>query len=501
MTRRHHTTSIDPEHGLTLQKPERPPEYQRWPIDTLPEPLRSMAIEGAEALQCDPVLVVLPMLSTVGAAIGNARHLTAKEGWHVPAMLWSLFIAVSGSVKTPAIKLAKRPLENIEHDACTSFDRLDAEHAEADEQYQYDLKRWQKKRDGERPAAPEPPHPTRYIVKDITLAGLVEILQDNPRGLLVPTDELAGWFRSFNRHDKGGGDAQQWISIYSAEAVSVDRKGNRNSRGVMRPIKVYCPFVAITGAIQPELWSQVVTAEHQANGMAARFLMAWPPRRSKKWSEATVSTPTGEAYASLIQMLIDLDHDTTDNGHYGPKYIEMDANAKRIFRNWYNRHNLDHVDRDGSLAAASAKIEEIPLRIGLIIHCVRHATGDCQSDRVDADTMQAAITIADWHMAEAERIYDIMATESLSRPDRELADWIKAKGGSITVRELVSGKRSIKNADQATERLNALESAGYGNWQNVLTTPKGGRPSRKFVLSGVSVSETPTKPEGKRQLC
>ncbi len=495
MTHPHHITHIDPEHGLTLQPPERPPEYQPWPIDTLPEPLRSLAIEGAEARQCDPVLIVLPMLSTVGAAIGNARHLTAKDGWHVPAMLWTLFIAESGSVKTPAMKLAKRPLEDIEHDACTLFDRLDAEHAEADEQYQDELKQWRKKHQGERPAAPEPPHPIRYIVKDTTLAGLVEILQDNPRGLLVPTDELAGWFGSFNRHDKGGGDAQQWISIYSAEAISVDRKGNRNSRGVIRPIKVYRPFVAITGAIQPGLWSHVVTAEHQASGMAARFLMAWPPRRSKKWSDTTVSTSTGEAYASLIRKLIELDHDTTDSGHYCPKYIGMDAHAKRLYRDWYNRHNLDHVDRDGSLAAASAKIEEIPLRVGLILHCVRCATGECQIDRVDADTMRAAITIADWHMAEAERIYAIMATESSSRPHRELADWIKAKGGSITARELVSGKRMIKTADQATERLNALESAGYGNWQNVPTTGKGGRPSRKFVLAGVSVSTTPPKPE------
>ena len=495
MTRPHHTTSIDPEHGLTSHTSEPPPKYQPWPIDRLPEPLRSLVIEGAEALQCDPVLVVLPMLATIGAAIGNARHLTAKEGWHVPAMLWTLFIAESGSVKTPAMKLAKRPLEDIEHDACTLFDRLDAEHVEADEVYQDDLKRWKKKRDGERPTPPEPPHPTRYIVKDTTLAGLVEILQNNPRGLLVPTDELAGWFGSFNRHDQGGGDAQQWISIYSAEAVSVDRKGNRNSRGVMRPIKVYRPFVAITGAIQPGLWHSVLTTEHQASGMAARFLMAWPPRKSKRWSDATVSQSTGEAYALLIRQLIDLDHETTDSGHYCPKYIGMDSYAKRSYRDWYNRHNLDHVDRDGSLAAASAKIEEIPLRIGLILHCVKHATGDCQIDRVDAETMQAAITIADWHMAEAERIYDTMATESQSRPHRELADWIRAKGGSVTVRDVVAGKRSIRTAAEATERLTALESAGYGTWQDIPTTSKGGRPSRKFVLSGVSVSETPPKPE------
>ena len=86
MTQSDHTTSIDPEHGLTIHTTEPPPEYQPYPIDVFPEPLRSLTIQGAEALQCDPALVILPMLATVGASIGNARHLTAKEGWHVPAM-------------------------------------------------------------------------------------------------------------------------------------------------------------------------------------------------------------------------------------------------------------------------------------------------------------------------------------------------------------------------------------------------------------------------------
>lgn len=487
--------TIDPDAGLILQKPDLPPEYQPWPVDVLPEPLRSLVIEGAESLQCDPVLIVLPVLSAVGAAIGNARHLTVKDGWNVPAMLWTLFIAESGSVKTPALKLAKRPLEDIEREACDLFDRLDATFTEEHEIYQADLKRWEKKREGDRPTPPDAPNPTRYVVKDTTIAGLVEVLMDNPRGLLVPTDELAGWFGSFNRHDSGGGDAQQWISIYSAEGISVDRKGHRNARGVMRPIKVHRPFVAITGAIQPGLWSTVVTAEHQASGMAARFMMAWPPRRPKQWSDATVSSATSRRYADLIGDLVSLEHETTDRGHYRPVYIGMDAAAKGIYRRWYDKHNLDHADRSDNLAAASAKIEEIPLRVGLILHCVRMATGDCEVDRIDADTMQAAIRIADWHMRETERIYAIMPTEASTRHHRDLADWIRSKGGSITARNLVAGRRKIKTTGEAEQRLDALANAGFGTWENTPTTNKGGRPSRKFVLSSVSVSETPSKPD------
>ena len=90
-----------------------------------------------------------------------------------------------------------------------------------------------------------------------------------------------------------------------------------------------------------------------------------------------------------------------------------------------------------------------------------------------------------------------MATESLSRPHRELVDWIRTKGGSISESKLVAGKRKIKTVAEAEQTLNALEAAGYGTWRNVPPTSKGGRPTRKFVLSGVSVSETPPTPEEK----
>jgi len=498
MTQSNYNASIDPKTGLTIQPPERPPEYKPFPVDLLPEPLRSLVTEGADSLQCDPVLIVLPMLTTIGAAIGNARHLVCKEGWSVAPCLWTMFIAESGSVKTPAFSLAKRPLEDIERDSNDRYDAEAKQYESALAEYDETIKAWRKSKKGDKPNAPTLPIPKRFIVKDTTLAGLTEILRHNPRGLLIPMDELAGWFGAFNKFDSGNGDAQKWISIYSGEPISNDRKGNVNEHKVMLGVKVYRPFAGITGAIQPGIWHKVLTPEHQATGMAARYLMAWPPRRAKKFTDNTVSPSTLAQYATLIQSLVGLDHDLTDAGHYQPRYVGMGHDAKRLYREYYNRHNVDHLDRNGSLAAASAKIEETPLRLGLILHCTRLAMGEISHDQLDADTMAAAITISDWFMDEAERIYSVMATESTTRPDRELADWIRLRGGSITPSELVAGKRKVKNVAQAEGMLTDMASGGWGEWQEVPPTSRGGRPTRRFVLSAPSVvSETPSNPEQK----
>ena len=44
----------------------------------------------------------------------------------------------------------------------------------------------------------------RFAVQDTTIESLVGHLQDNPRGLFVVRDELAGWLNSFARYTAAG---------------------------------------------------------------------------------------------------------------------------------------------------------------------------------------------------------------------------------------------------------------------------------------------------------
>lgn len=147
--------------------------------------------------------------------------------------------------------------------------------------------------------------------------------------------------------------------------------------------------------------------------------------------------------------------------------------------------------RFGSLAAASYKIEEVPARIGLILHNVKLATGEINTDQIDAETMRVAI--ANWFMVEAERIYGIMAGEAASQFERELVDWIRRKGGSVSAAELAKGSRKYPSSEEAEEHLNLLVDMGWGFWMSGNPGQSGGRPTRRFTL--VPVGDPPTKPE------
>ena len=65
----------------------------------------------------------------------------------------------------------------------------------------------------------------RLIVSDITIEALAMLLEENPRGLGVARDELSGWLASFNQYKGGkGADASQWLELYRAGVLIVDRK-------------------------------------------------------------------------------------------------------------------------------------------------------------------------------------------------------------------------------------------------------------------------------------
>jgi hypothetical protein len=88
----------------------------------------------------------------------------------------------------------------------------------------------------------------RVICSDITIEKLAEILEDNPAGTLVARDELAGWFHSFTRYKgkAGGTDLPNWLEMYRAGTIVVDRK-----TGERRTLIVPHAAVSVTGSIQP----------------------------------------------------------------------------------------------------------------------------------------------------------------------------------------------------------------------------------------------------------
>ena len=470
--------------GIELTKPEAPRRWQPYPVETLPEPLRSYVIEGAKAIGCDESYLAMPALAVLASAIGTTRCLQVKRGWEVPAILWTVIVGESGSSKTPAFSLATAPLYERQRKTLERFAEVESDHQEVLAFYEKSLTEWKrdKKTTEPPPSQPTAPQAERCVVSDTTVEALAPILLANRRGLLVACDELSSWFGSFDRYTSGkGSDSAHWLKMYNGNDLVIDRK-----TGTPRTISIPAASTSITGGIQPGILCRSLSNEHRESGLAARLLLVYPPRKVKQWSESEINPTTERRYHELVDKLFTLE---AEQDSLTPKRLCLTHEAKDAWIKFVNQHGKELVDLEGDLSAAWSKLEETPARLSLVFHKVRWAYGDLAADGSEDDlvcieSMEAAIRLTEWFKSETKRIYSILNESKIEQADRRLIEWIVKKGGSVTVREVQTGCRWLKASGEAELALNRLSKQGVGTWKTKTGGPKGGRPKRIFILNG-----------------
>ncbi len=116
---------------------------------------------------------------------------------------------------------------------------------------------------------PDPMPLPRVVVGDTTPEKLGSLLKDNPKGLLLNRDEIAGWLGSFGRYSSGGGgERAMWLEAYGGRAYTIDRQKDPE------PILIPQLSVGVLGGVQPDKLSLITGGAD--DGFAARFLWSWP---------------------------------------------------------------------------------------------------------------------------------------------------------------------------------------------------------------------------------
>ncbi len=471
---------------VTTPEPE-PARVRPWapfPTAELPEPVRDFVIQTSAALGCDESFLALPALAVLAAAIGTTRRIALKGSWPEPCILWTAIVAESGTVKSPAIDAAIEPLQREQDAALDEYETQIAEHAKALIFHEAGMRQWKNAANksgnaGDPPEPPAEPKPRRCVVSDTTIECLAERLHANPRGVLAYYDELGTFFGGFGRYKKGGsGDESHWLTLYGARPLTIDRKANGQ-----RPIRVRHAGVSICGAIPPAPLARALGAEFFESGGVARFLLASPPPKLKRWHNRTPPAATLRAWDLLVRELLLLDFADDKDGRPAPVDVSLSSDARAIWQPWFDAHAGKLHDATGDLAAMLSKNEGVAARLALIVHLARVTVGDAAPEAVDAVSMQTGCNLADWFAYEAERIYAVLRPKAGGDERRELITWISQRGGQTTARELQHGNRRYPTADAAEQALDGLARGNIGVWNNTPAGPKGGRPSRVFMLS------------------
>ena len=429
---------------------------------------------------CDPAFVALPALAASAAAIGSTRVISPKTGWDEPAAIWAVTVGRSGTGKSPALVMVEKGIDEID-------EGLADEYVKDREAFERECEAWQKSPDDERDRVPKPRPPVRqrFRIQDTTIEALLGTLEENPRGVLVARDELAGWLNSFTKYGNRGGasDLPSWLSLFNRGTVVYTRK-----TGDRRDIRVCGVCVSVAGTIQPKVLKARLTTEEREAGLLARLLLAMPPVELRQWTEAEVPESVVAQFEDKLRELRQLRFDTDRRGRRQPRRLMLSAAAKKEFIDFYNRNGEQAYHASDDEAAARSKMEAYALRFALVFHCVRHGDAGGQPDEVAAVDMANAIQLTDWFITEASRVYRMLGETAEEESDRKLVELVrrlatKSTSGRVTPRELNrSNSARFPDCDAAERALDRLVQADLAVWVDRPPGDRGGRSSRAVQL-------------------
>src|SRR5690606_13433860 len=272
--------------------PEKKPAAP-FPTQLFPPRIRKFIEEGAKGLHVQPDFLGGFVLATSGLAIGNTRLIETKRGWRQKPNLWVCLVAPPGSAKTPALDLAFRPVIERQKQADLIYQQKLEEYKQ--DLFEYELEKKLVKDPAELLEEPQPPTREKYFLSDTTIEAQMRVMQENPRGVGLYLDELAGWIRSMGQYKGGkGNDKQLNMTAWAGKPLVRDRlkEGTKS---------IYSPFLAVIGNLPP---AQLIELSGDIkDGFIERFLFIYPDRKKPVFTWDGIDDHLVDMYASVLDKL------------------------------------------------------------------------------------------------------------------------------------------------------------------------------------------------------
>ena len=488
-----------------------PPEALPFPLEVFPACLQTYAHELAEATLAPTDFVGASMLVTAGAAIGQSVNIQVKRGWIEPPLLFGALVAPPGKTKTPVIRAVVRPMAEI--DRC-----LRDESRLAHDQWEEGRKARDKDRKDTPPAGPEPPR-KRAVVKDITRESLAVILADNPRGVLSDPDEATSWVASFNEYKVRGADRQFWLSIWSCQSVSVDRKGGRES------IHSVHPFVSVLAGLPPDMLTSLRDERGRNDGFMDRILFVYPSKfPAQEWSEKELSPEAEQEWVDAIKYMF-IQPMRCKDGIDHPHLATFSPEAKAVWVKWFNDHSLemDSPDFADRHTGAWSKLRAHAARFALILSRLRLAcdpgspvasapnnqnSEEATTPQVNAADVRGAILLVAYFKNHLARVSHRLLSGAGNADATRIIDWLKrGRREWFRVADVRDDLRRFRDAPHdlaaALDHLRALgvirprlvtrdpskhgrpPSAGYDVHPDFMRAPENTKNTEKPPLAGM----------------
>jgi len=418
------------------------------PPAIIPDVFRLWLQDISHRMQCPLDFVAAASVVVTAAVVGAGCGIRPKQydDWLVVPNLWGGIIARPSMLKTPSLAEIMKPLIRLEVEAKEQYES-DVKHYEAEieafkalkDALKKDMQAIACKKKGAPKLSmdelksqltslqePAPPVRRRFKTNDSTIEKLGELLNENPRGILLFRDELIGLLCSWDREDRKQDRAFYLESWSGYGSYTVDRIG----RGT---IDVDNCCVSILGGIQPSKltgYLQQANSDIENDGMIQRFQVLVYPDEPKEWTFVD-NLPNSEAKKRAWQVLKQLaDMDFLKVGAELPDvkripFFRFSPGGQAVFNEWLTDLVTKlRTDDMPVMVEHLAKYRSLMPSLALIFHLLGVAAGK-PSGPVTQEAAEMAAAWCEYLESHARRIYGLLGEVSVKAAS-ELSKKIQA---------------------------------------------------------------------------
>ncbi|ABL65645.1 DUF3987 domain-containing protein [Chlorobium phaeobacteroides] len=370
-----------------------------FPLEVFPDAVQKLIMDADERMHYGIEFTGCSLLFAAASAIGNSCVVEMNPDWQEGVTLWLVLVGHPGTGKGHALK---RTLKSIERQDSQRYS-LYLEDMQAYKKALTKFQREKKNNPGESSEEPQAPILKKTILSDTTPEKMARVHADNPRGICLHVDELAGWLQTFNRYNTSNAQ-KTFNSSWSRQAIVIDRVHSGS-------IRIEVPCIMVGGTIQPKILSELMAERRGDDGFTHRLLFSYPASKARAWNRDAIDQSMFTEWDQAMRRLLELPYENGES--FVKTVLRFSPDAWALLHDWQNLLVQEsNRERRSYIKGVSAKIEQYAIRFSLIIQMIRYAYREDSKDKVGIEAVGAAIKLAEYFRKSHQQIIEEIDSHS-----------------------------------------------------------------------------------------
>jgi uncharacterized protein DUF3987 len=454
---------------LPLQRPVAPGDPA--PIDALGKILGPAARAIRETVQCPHGLVMQSLLAAASYTVQPYADLEI-DGRKCPVCLYLISIALSGERKDGVDQLTGRPHREHEASLCDEFEGKKR-------RYEFEIEVYRKAKEHASKAKknaidrmqalenlgepPEQPLSPITMFGDMTWEGYCNLAQHSLPSHFLTTTEGGLFSEGHSMSDENQVKTAAGLSgIYDSGVLDRIRRGD----GV---VKLRGRRLSIHLAMQPGVAMHLLSNSRlRDQGFLYRLLVSWPESTagSRLYREKDGSLdPAIQSYYAQVHRVLSTPMPLANAraNELSPRVITLSPVAKKLYIKFHDAIEK-RLAPDGELEAVRAFASKAPTHAARIA-AVLSLFEDIHCSNVSEQHMASAITITQYYLNEALRLFNAGVNDPVLVDAEKLLRWLHKRKdketGIVTLTEITQcGPTATRTAATARKLMAILTSHG-----------------------------------------